>query len=604
MVPHRFVSAGALLLLLVAALSVPAPAHAAQIAAVEVTLEGDGLDDDTREAMTKNVRLSLSVVQALEKEMSDRRLAYLVREAEDEARAALHPFGYYSPQISVTRDAAGDGTRITVAIDPGQPVTVRDSHVAITGEGSRDRYLKEDLAQFQPEPGDVFDHRVYETSKVRISRRLGERGYFDAEFASRRVEVTRAEHAADIDLVWDSGIRYDMGPISFEQTPEHIIRDSLLEKLIYWETGSYYHQGKLDRLRESLARLDYFAGIDIEPLPEQAVDGDVPVTVTLTPAKPNIYTAGLSYGTDSGAGVRLGWESRYLNERGHKALAQIDYAQNRKILTLRYRIPAFAWVNGWYTFSAQAVDEQTDYIDSRRIEFIGSRSGQFNEYWNVTASLHALRERWAYATADATVPVDYRYGTFTYPSLLGEYVDADSLVFPRDALAGTILLRGGVEGVGSNATFAQTRLTAHWYRGLGERNRLIVRGEIGHTFTDTLVDMPPSLRFYAGGNDSIRGYGYREVGPRITTPAGEFSLGAKNVVTASVEFEHYFTDTWGAAVFVDSGSAFNDDPQWRTGVGVGVRWRSPVGPLRIDIARGLDDPDSAFQIYLNIGAQL
>src|SRR3546814_9705750 len=89
--------------------------------------------------------------------------------------------------------------------------------------------------------------------------------------------------------------------------------------------------------------------------------------------------------------------------------------------------------------------------------------------------------------------------------------------------------------------------------GLGERNRLIVRGEIGHTFTDALTAMPPSLRFYAGGDRSIRGYEWREVGPRI----GDFSIGAKNVVTTSVEFERYFTQSWGGAVFVDSGSAFN-----------------------------------------------
>src|SRR5690606_31913507 len=118
--------------------------------------------------------------------------------------------------------------------------------VAIEGVGGRDRYLREDLAGFTPDVGAVFEHPVYEASKTRISRRLGQRGYFDADFASRRVEVTRAEHAADIDLVWTSGPRYDMGEITFEQTPEAILRTSLLDKLVYWETGSYYHQGKLD----------------------------------------------------------------------------------------------------------------------------------------------------------------------------------------------------------------------------------------------------------------------------------------------------------------------------------------------------------------------
>ena len=574
--------------------------HAAEVGEVRIV----GLD----EPMTDNVRAALTLVEARGKELSGRRLAYLVREADNETREALQPFGYYSPTISVERSRGEGATTVTITVDPGQPVTVRRSHVAIQGEGGRDRYLKEDLGEFQPKPGEVFDHRLYEASKTTISRRLAVRGYFDADFASRRVEVTRADHAADIDLVWTSGQRYDMGPLHFEQTPQTIIRPALLQRLQYWEDGSYYHQGKLDRLRESLARLDYFASIDIQPRPEDAVGNDVPVTVTLTPAKRSIYTAGLGYGTDSGAGVRLGLERRYVNDRGHKALAQLDYAERRKTLTVQYRIPAFAWLDGWYTISAQAADEQSDYVDSRRVELVGSRSGEINSHLTAVASLHALRERWAYLADDDGDPAtarDYRFATFTYPSLRAEYIDADNLVFPRDGLSGTLLLRGGVEGAGSDASFAQVRATSHWYRGIGASNRLLVRGELGHTYTNSLVDMPPSLRFFAGGDDSIRGYGWREVGPRIEGVDGKlYAVGAENVATASVEFEHYFSENWGAAAFVDSGSAFNDSPEWRTGVGMGVRWRSPVGPVRVDIAHGLDDPDASFQIYLSVGADL
>lgn len=608
-------------------------AHAAKVRAVEIR----GLN----EVMTHNVHVSLSLVDTIDKELSGRRLAYLLREAEDETREALEPFGYYSPRITVerTRDGvttvvgdvaaapsangtapsttADDGgdrrtssspVTVTITVDLGTPVTVRRANVVIEGAGGNDRYLKEDLGEFQPRAGAVFDHEIYEASKARITRRLAERGYFDADFASRRVEVTRAQNAADIDLVWSSGDRYDMGPTTFEQTPKRIIRDSLLERLVYWETGSYYHQGKLDRLRESLARLDYFASIDIEPKPEDAVDGEVPVTVTLTPAKRSIYTAGLSYGTDSGAGIRLGGERRYLNDRGHKALAQVDWAEHRKTLTLQYRIPAFAYLDGWYTLSAQAADEQTDYIDDRRIEFVASRSGELNRRWTAVASLHALRERWTYTAeddGDPLTPPTYQYATVTYPSLRGEYLEADNRIHPRDGLGGTIMLRGGVEGAGSDASFAQVHTSARWYRGLGPQSRLITRAELGRTFVDARIDtLPPSLRFHAGGDRSIRGYAWREVGPRIGNDGDRFPVGARNVATGSVEVEQYFGGEWGAAMFVDSGSAFNDSPDWRTGVGIGLRWKSPVGPVRIDVAHGLNDPDSSFQLYLNIGADL
>jgi translocation and assembly module TamA len=610
-------------------------AHAAQVERVDIR----GLDD---EAMALNVRTSLSIVDAIGKDLSGRRMAYLLREAENETREALEPFGYYSPTIVVERtrdgvttvinapgadaaatpppapDTAGDPATpraantspvtVTITVSPGEPVTVRRADIAIEGEGGEDKYLLEDLDAFVPREGDVFDHGLYEASKARVTRRLAERGYFDADFLARRVEVTRAQHAADIDLAWNSGPRYDIGATTFVQAPR-ILRDSLLERLVYWEDGSYYHQGKLDRLRESLARLDYFSAIDIEPHPAQARDGQVPVTVTLTPAKRTIYTAGLSYGTDSGAGVRLGAERRYLNDRGHKGLAQLDWAQRRKTFTLQYRIPAFAWFDGWYTATAQFADEQTDYIDTRRLELIASRSGEVNEKLTASLSVHGLRERWAYEAeddGDPETPPDYSTATFFYPSLRAEYVDADDRLYPRDALGGTLLLRGGVEGAGSDASFAQAHLTTRWYRGLGEKSRFIARGEIGHTLVgDEITTMPPSLRFHAGGDRSIRGYGWREVGPRIGEEGDEFPVGAKNVITASVEYEQYIgKGEWGGAVFIDSGSAFDDTPDWRTGVGIGLRWRSPVGPLRLDVAHGLDDPDSQFQVYLNIGADL
>ena len=585
-----------------------ATAHAVTVGEVRIL----GLDEE----MENNVRVSLSLVDAAGQDVSNRRIGYLVRAAEAETREALEPFGFYSPQIEVERSRDNGSVSITIRVEPGEPVRVRNSDIAIIGEGSQDRYLQLDLDDFIPSPGAIFNHADYEASKIRISRRLTERGYFDADFSSRRVEVTRAENAADIELVWTSGIRYDMGPTIFEQT-RPIIRDELLGNLVYWKEGDYYHQGRIDRLRTSLARLDYFGDIEITPDPAQAVDGRVPVTVRLTPAKRNIYTAGLSYGTDSGAGVRLGLERRYVNTRGHKALSQLDYAQKRKTLTLQYRIPAFAWRDGWYTISAQGYDEQTDYIDTRRIELVGSRSGQYSPQVDLTASMHVLRERWAYSTEDdedPTTPLAYRYATFTYPSVRADYVNVDDRSFPTSGVGGSLVLRGGVEGAGSDASFAQIHARASTFKGFGDNARLILRAEAGYTTTSALVDTPPSLRFYAGGDHSIRGYEWREVGPRITRyeededgnlrETGYLATGARNVLTASVEYERYFYGNWGAAVFVDSGSAFDgSSPDWHTGVGIGARFRSPVGPVRVDLARGLDDPDSPFTVGLSIGAE-
>ena len=611
------------------------PARAITVTKVDI----GGLSDPK---MVENVRVSLSLSDAVGKDVSGRRLVYLLREAEAETREALEPFGYYSPTITIQRSdrgapegadseppapnatpaaadaATGEAQRaaranrtlsVAIRVELGEPVRIRGFNVGVNGAGAGDKTVRAALAAFAPKSGAVLDHALYEASKSQVNRALAAHGYFDADFTAHEVRVTRAEQAADIDLRWASGDRYALGEATFSQAPKQVIRDKLLRKLVRWEPGDAYDEAELDRLRRSLVGLDYFGLVEVSPKPEDADGKRVPVRIDLTPAPRSIYTTGLSYGTESGPGVRLGVERRYLNSRGHKALAQVDYARDRKTLTLQYRVPAFAWLDGWYTASLQAADEQTDFLDTRRVEFVASRSGQYNDYLNLVAALHVLRERWAYFQENVlddsdpdTLP-NYRYASFVFPELRAEYIDVDNRLAPRRGLGGTLMLRGGG---GDGGSFAQVDAGAQWFHGFDADSRLIVRGEIGHTFSGELLDMPPSLRFYAGGDRSIRGYGWREVGPRIRNAAGdEFAVGARNLLTGSVEYERYFNGPWGAAVFVDSGSAFDGaTPDMHTGVGIGLRWRSPVGPVRIDIAHGLDHPDSPFTIGLNIGADL
>ncbi|MDR1075329.1 MAG: autotransporter assembly complex protein TamA [Xanthomonadaceae bacterium] len=558
-----------------------------------------GLDKDADAEIIENIEASLSLYTNQDKPQDEARLEYLLLQAESQAREALEPFGFYSPTITLdTPRSDDDHITVTVHVDKGEPVRVRESHVALTGPAKYDRYMTGDLEHFEPGSGEVFNHATYESSKNAISRRLGERGYFDADFTSREVRVTRADHAADIDLVWDSGARYNMGPLTFNQD---YFRPKLLDPLVDWEQGSYFHQGKLDRLRESLIKLDYFSVIDIQTRPDDAVGYEVPIDANLTLARRSIYTAGLSYGSESGTGVRLGLERRYVNARGHKLNTELDYAQNRKSLTTQYRIPAFRWLDGWYGFALSAYDEQTDYIDLRNIRFVASRSGEVNHHLTAIASLNVLRERWSYDMDANTDKRIYEYATLIYPELSATYTDVDDRMFPRRGFSANAFVRIGTH---SDSAFAQAWMRLRWFQGLGESSRLILRGEGGATWTEELVGMPPSVRFFAGGDQSVRGYAFREVGPR-TPPPDNYALGAKHVITASAEFEHYFNNgPWGAAAFVDAGDAFDNMPDFRFGVGIGVRWRSPIGPVRIDIAHGLDHPDSQFQIYLNIGTNL
>ena len=569
----------------------------------KVTIRGLDKGDDAE--MIENIEVSLSVFDVVGKVQGESRLEYLLAQAERQTRQALEPFGYYNPTIRVEAPRQGDTVTVEITVDKGEPVRVRRSHVTIAGPGGDDPYLQDDIDAFQPQPGERFEHTQYESSKVTITRRLSERGYFDADFTNRRVEVTRAENAADIDLGWDSGLRYNIGEVRFHYD---YFRPGMFDPLVYWEQGSYWHEGKLDRLRESLSKLDYFSVVDIQPRPEEGWDhpnAEVPVDVTLTLAKRNIYTAGLSYGSESGAGVRGGVDRRYVNRRGHKLSTQLDYAQKRKTFLTSYRIPAFRWLDGWYGVSASAYDEQTDYIDLRNFKLIASRSGEINENLTVVASVNALRERWRYSSGDGYEGARYETANLFYPQISADWVQVDDRLFPRRGFGASATVRGGVGGAGSDASFVQAQVIGRGYFPLGPgSNRLIARAELGTTWTSDLLAIPPSLRYFAGGDRSIRGYAFREVGPRTPAP-DRFALGAKHVIVASAEYEHYFGDgPWGMAAFVDTGSAYEDSFDLHTGVGLGVRWKSPVGPVRVDVAHGLNNPDSSFQLYLNIGADL
>ncbi len=579
---HRFRS-----LLVFSALIAAPPALAVKVGSMGIT----GITDTDP---LRNALLSVSLLKASTSsaDVSEERLAFLLRRAPGEIRAALEPYGYYDATVVPDVQRVGATVNVTFAVTLGAPVRVATSTVVMNGAAHDDVVVMRSVTRFKPRVGQVLDHGVYEASKQEVASHLVDRGYFDANLATRRIEVTRATHAAVMDVGWDSGARYNFGKTTFGPNQ---LRPGLLVPLLPWKPGEPYDQAKLLDMQQSLINLDYFGVVDVSPDLEHKVDGAVPIAISTTPAKRNVYSAGLSYGTDSGAGVQLGFNRRWINQRGHKADAQIEWAQKRKIVAAQYRIPAFGWLDGWYALSTNLRDEQTDAVNDRLAEIIASRTGRLRD-WNLTVAMHAQRERYQ----DALFPAFDRFATLVFPALSVQTSRGDDKLYPRHGWGMNADLRGGVTAIGSDVDFAQLRVQGNFVRSFGQRDRLLLRGEIGRTFTSSFDQLPPSLRFYAGGDRSVRGYGYQEIGPRVNGK----NVGARNLAVFSVEGEHRWSQTWGGAVFVDAGDAFDGSPKAHVGIGVGLRWRSPVGPVRIDIAHGLNDPDSPVRLHLNIGSDL
>lgn len=567
------------------------PVAADGLAAVEIRgLEGDAFED-----ARENVRSMVSLIQ-LDPErraaITDSRIGYLVRRTPGQVRRALQPYGYYNPAIDIRVEPGATGATVVVEIDPGEPVVVTARELLMRGAAEDDATVTDAVAAFEPKVGEVFDHRRYEAGKGRVERALREHGYFDAVTDTARVEVLRAERSADIAVAWDSGPRHRFGEVEFG---EHPFRPQLLHKVVRFEPGEPYDQNKLIALQRSLTELDYFAVVDVQPQPEAREDDLVPIRVGLTPAKRNIYSAGVSYGTDTGAGVNAGWERRWINRRGHKSLLRLDATQRRQLFTAQYRVPAFAWVDGWYTAALNVLGEEFDGLESERAELVASRTGRLG-LWNLTAAVHAQRERFG------PPGMLGNYSSLIYPSLRAQASSADDPLYPRNGWSLIGEIKAGPAALGSDIEFAQIYAQGRYVRGLGERGRLLLRAEAGATHTDQFERFPPSLRFYAGGDRSVRGYGYREIGPR----RDDIVFGGRHLLVGSIEYERLFRDNWAWAVFVDSGDAFDGSSVFeaRTGVGIGLRWRSPVGPVRIDLAHGLDNRDESFRIHFSLGPDL
>lgn len=586
-----------LLLLLSAA---PGLAQALELQAIQIR----GLDVE----MEANVRDYLALEQldpARRAALTEGRLSFYLRNAPREVRAGLEPFGYYDAEVTPRVERAGDAVTVVLDVALGEPVRVRIKSVVVTGPAAKDPEIAAHVTGFTPGKGDVFNHGSYETSKAGINRLLSERGYFDADMGTHTVEVTRADRAADVRLGWVGGNRYLFGPAVFEGSQ---FTPGLLERLVPWREGEPYEQAQLLQLQQSLTDLDYFNGINVTPEPDKASNGKVPVKVALTPAKRSIYSAGVRYGTDSGAGVSARIERRWVNRRGHKALADVNLAEKKSDVILQYKVPGFALLDGWYTIGARASEEKIDEVNSQLAELSLTRSGRWRK-WNLLAGVYFQRER--YDALGYGLSQDTAYSTLFYPSLWAQYKDGDDLNYPNRARGLTFEVRGGSKSLASDVDFLSLRAEGRYIRGLGGNNRLLVRAELGTLLVDDYLSLPPSQRFYAGGDRSVRGFGYKEIGERLAPyydPDKNRVInpvyGGKHLAIGSVEFEHMFTPQWGGAVFVDAGDAWDEQFDAKIGIGLGLRWRSPVGPVRVDIARGSGDADQSIRLHLVIGPEL
>lgn len=563
------------------------------VLAAHVRVQLAGLDDELSAAALG----ALELQQYSNREVSRAQVQRLYRRAEGQIQRALEPYGYYNVSVAGELANEGEDYRAVFTVKPGDPVKVTAVDIHIDGETEGLRAVDMARAAFSPRQGQRLDHAEYERSKAAIHAALFSVGYLDAELATHRVEVQRAANTATIKLAWKVGQRYRFADTVFEGGQ---FTDELMQRYIPWDVGDYYDQTQLLALQQRLFDANYFAISQVQPDLDKASAGSVPIAVTLAPAKRNVYTGGVFVGTDTGVGIRGGVERRWVNRRGHKMKFETILAQRLKTLSTLYQVPLPGKNNHSLNFGITYRDENTKTSESKTLR-LAANDSQVWHGWTRTIGLQFL-------TGDFKVAEVKGSTTLLYPEIVLARKRADDFNFPRKGWSLTMAARAGQKGVLSDTSFAQVTADAKWIRGIGDDGRFIARGAFGYTRVDDFDKLPPELRFFAGGDRSIRGYAFQTVGPRrqfADDPVPKV-IGGKQLLVGSAEYEYYFTPKWGAAAFVDAGDAFSGkDFDLKIGAGLGMRWRSPVGLVRVDLGTPIGDPyASGIELHIIIGPDL
>lgn len=510
---------------------------------------------------------------------------------EDQARKALEFYGYYDPEIESALDVAGDCWGATVRIAAGEPVRIRHTDVQVTGAASSDAGFDARLPRVL-RPGVRLNHGDYEAFKSALQFQARQRGYVDARFEKNRLDVWPEELAADVTLHFDSGARYRMGEITVEQDT---FEPAFLNRYILMQPGDPYDAEQLVSLQRSLSDSGYFRRVLVLPNLDAASNEEIPIDVTLTPLEKIEYTIGAGFATDTGPRLRAGYRNRRVNRRGHRLNASLRASPVQSGIIAEFRQPLRDPRAEWLSYTGSYDRENTDTSESNAARLGIRRSKRLSDSWIRTLSLDYSYENFVVAdTRD-----DSR---LVLPGLAFDHKSGDLDLYPTTGLRLGAEVRGSHTAIGSSTSFLQLIGRVRWIHSFGEKTRLISRASIGWTQDDEFDELPPSVRFFAGGDETVRGFGFESLGPE--DDAGEV-IGGKRLAIASLELERQVRGNFYGAVFVDAGNAFNgSDVDPAVGVGLGVKWRSPIGAIRLYLAHPLNKSDQDVRVHISLGPEL
>ena len=557
-------------------------------AQADVAIDAPGGDD----ALVENLRARLGLA-GVACDAPAWRIRRLFKRAEKDFQPALRAFGYYRALVEKKLETGGDCWQASFVVELGERVTIRKRTVTVQGPAADDRELKTLLSELPLAQGSPLNHGQYESIKSSLRDYATQRGYFDYKLIRHELRVYPQEAAAEIIIEAESGPRYRFGELRLNEVP---LNDDFVRRLARFREGEPYDARVLTAMDRNLTDPGYFRRVEVRARRNERQDETVPVDVLLEPAPRHAWSFGVGYATDTGPRGSIGYDNRYLNPKGHRFESGLQLSPIKSSLRGDYVIPGKEPHRETYALGARLMHEDNDSAESDSVSLIASQTLK-SERWNQTRFIELLHEKSTVGDEDETTD------TLLMPGIGLDRIKADNPIRTRRGYRVNFEVRGAHDALLSTTTMLQFRAGAKGIYRFGEAGRLTARVDGGTTLGDSVRDLPASLRFFAGGDNSVRGYKYKSLGPEDSE--GE-PKGGRHMLTGSLEYEHPVkADDWWVAAFVDAGNAFDADQiDAKVGYGLGVRWYSPVGRLRLDLAFPDDRENDDWRIHFGIGADL
>ena len=548
-------------------------------------------------ALSQNVERHLQQLEIADRrEARQQRNVILVKTYK-----ALEALGYYDARVKfVVSPPEQKSVQVTLTIEPGQPVRWQDTRVTFNGPGMNDPLFQDIVQRLGPKAGEVLNHQEYETLKKELRTQALAHGYFDAFFRHQKLLIDRTHHTAQIDLELVTGERYRFGELSFTPTR---LNDDALQRLIPFAPGDYYEESKVTELNRNLLDTGFFRTVGLSPTHEKGATGDVAtvtVAVELEENEFNRVSVGLGYGTDTGPRVRLSWLMPMLNQYGHSLQFATSLSEPRQEFTSEYKIPDGKPGTDFWSLQTGYLEEVFEDNQYRQISAGVSRQEQVWGDWTRTYFTKFKREQGYIEGEDiaTSLPSD---AFFITPGISFSRLVVEGGMRPRRGHKLSVDLEFSDPTIGSDTEYVRLMGLAKWLTPISERQQILLRLQLGMLWSQDFNQVPVSARFFAGGDQSIRGYGYNSLGPRTEDDA---LIGGSRLGIVSAEYQYQFLPNWKSALFVDHGGAMDEtNSPTDTGVGVGLRWLSPLGIISVDVANAISD-DRHYRLHVTMGTAL